>query len=619
MVRLSSAAPRRNESKSIGATLVRHWSAMLLGALLLVALAALSILHDDMHMSEAVLNAIGEVESGSKNMAVVEAASSVTGAGAAGAAASTNVGRAASEEGDGFGALPSSLRGSGTSINAVAENQPNDDPHKVAGLSCAKYGGPSDEIAAEMVYWKDIPKDSAYVSPFREYGPEKKYLTFEPDEGGFNNIRMSMETAVAMAHAMGRTLVMPPEQKMYLLWKKDKHSKNTLSFEDFYHFDSVAVEHAGVEVISTQEFFEREIMSGNIRHPQTGEIMHPPNNKTDWHGIGTYHSETFMELAGFLREAGISSTWDYSECVVAFPKRTGPGTSNELEGMLQDILNEGDGAARERSYDGNPTPVDASPRDRMREILAHRNQLCMYNDTLQQAPVFHFPGGGKYRLLVHFYAFMFFEDYRQDLWTKRFVRDHLRYVDEIQCAAARVVAAVREKAREHGNPEGLFDSFHIRRGDLQYKDCFIEANEILDNVRHLLVEKSTIFIATDERNMTYFDPLREHYHLYFLHDFMDEVGSMNKNFYGMLDQRIASRGRTFFGTYYSTFTGFITRMRGYHDQLDSEEYVRTGDSPSYYFVPKRFLNSVHHYKGLHGPFWAREFPVSWRDIDRPMR
>lgn len=35
--------------------------------------------------------------------------------------------------------------------------------------------------------------------------------------------------------------------------------------------------------------------------------------------------------------------------------------------------------------------------------------------------------------------FLFFADWRHDLWTKRFVRDHLRYVDEIQCAAARVV------------------------------------------------------------------------------------------------------------------------------------------------------------------------------------
>jgi hypothetical protein len=56
--------------------------------------------------------------------------------------------------------------------------------HEVAGLSCEKYGGPSDEIAAEMVYWRDIPSDAALQSPFAKSGPEPKYLTFEPDEGG---------------------------------------------------------------------------------------------------------------------------------------------------------------------------------------------------------------------------------------------------------------------------------------------------------------------------------------------------------------------------------------------------------------------------------------------------
>ena len=35
-----------------------------------------------------------------------------------------------------------------------------------------------------------------------------------------------------------------------------------------------------------------------------------------------------------------------------------------------------------------------------------------------------------------------------DLWMKRFMRDHVRYVDEIQCAAARVVQAMRQKAKE---------------------------------------------------------------------------------------------------------------------------------------------------------------------------
>lgn len=55
--------------------------------------------------------------------------------------------------------------------------------HRVAGLNCDKYGGPSEEIASEMVYWRDIPSDAEFVSPFASYGESPKYLTFEPDEG----------------------------------------------------------------------------------------------------------------------------------------------------------------------------------------------------------------------------------------------------------------------------------------------------------------------------------------------------------------------------------------------------------------------------------------------------
>jgi hypothetical protein len=50
--------------------------------------------------------------------------------------------------------------------------------HKVSGLSCKAYGGPNDEDAAEMVYWRDIPVDASFVSPFKR--KEEQYLTFEP-------------------------------------------------------------------------------------------------------------------------------------------------------------------------------------------------------------------------------------------------------------------------------------------------------------------------------------------------------------------------------------------------------------------------------------------------------
>ena len=47
-------------------------------------------------------------------------------------------------------------------------------------LSCEAYGGPPDEFAQEMVYWKDIPSDEHYVSPFHvKKGQHKRYMTFE--------------------------------------------------------------------------------------------------------------------------------------------------------------------------------------------------------------------------------------------------------------------------------------------------------------------------------------------------------------------------------------------------------------------------------------------------------
>jgi hypothetical protein len=53
---------------------------------------------------------------------------------------------------------------------------------KLAGLNCDAYGGPEPEVAAEMVYWSDIPSDSEFVSPFHaKHGQHKRYLTFEPD------------------------------------------------------------------------------------------------------------------------------------------------------------------------------------------------------------------------------------------------------------------------------------------------------------------------------------------------------------------------------------------------------------------------------------------------------
>ena len=109
------------------------------------------------------------------------------------------------------------------------------------------------------------------------------------------------------------------------------------------------------------------------------------------------------------------------------------------------------------------------------------------------------------------------------------------YVDEIQCAAARLVGAIREYARKRdpNNTNGDFDAFHIRRGDFQFKATRIGADEIYENSKQELQPNSTIFIATDERDKKFFDPLRAHYDLLFLDDFKDELKDVNTNYYGV--------------------------------------------------------------------------------------
>ena len=76
-----------------------------------------------------------------------------------------------------------------------------------------------------VVYWKDWNKETPiWVSPFKAFNtPDApKYVSFEPDEGGFNNVRMSLEIIIVFALVTGRTLILPDEYPMYLLGKKGK-------------------------------------------------------------------------------------------------------------------------------------------------------------------------------------------------------------------------------------------------------------------------------------------------------------------------------------------------------------------------------------------------------------
>ena len=108
------------------------------------------------------------------------------------------------------------------------------------------------------------------------------------------------------------------------------------------------------------------------------------------------------------------------------------------------------------------------------------------------------------------------------------------------------------------------------------------------------------------------------YDVMFLDDFMHLIEGVNPNYYGMLDQLVAYKGRVFFGTWFSTLSGYINRMRGYYSVKAQLEGYELGTLPSYYFVPKDKKFQMTKYMPVKLPIYMREFPTSWRDIDNSL-
>lgn len=83
----------------------------------------------------------------------------------------------------------------------------------------------------------------------------------------------------------------------------------------------------------------------------------------------------------------------------------------------------------------------------------------------------------------------------------------------------------------------------------------------------------------------------------------------------MIDQLVASRGRTFVGCWFSTFTGYINRLRGYHSDLNQMDGYEMGIIDSYYYATPAHKTKMRDYWPIKKAFYAREFPASWRNID----
>jgi len=499
-------------------------------------------------------------------------------------------------------------------------------------LSCEAFGGPTPREAAEMVYWRnDIPKEKRFQSAYFHNNDKAdndsssephRYLVFMPDEAGFSNVRLSFETVVALAKATGRTLVLPPKQRFSQLLD------GSPAVRSYWYADFLDI--SEIPTISFQAYLEREAMTGHLRdNGGTGSsVTFPPDNRTDWNGrIGNSNNAgagDAVKLWKWVSSAMMNIDWKRDQCVVGFTGNANlshAAIQNDFVAIINEELAQKLGpATRTEKYTGRPIPVDSSPRERLREMMAERRKLCIYNETMQSQTSIFMTGleATGSRPLVPFYAYFYFDQWEQDLQMKRFIRDHLRFADHVQCAAARVVAAIRAKSRENGDPSGAFDSMHVRRTDFAtlpvYNNGVVGAEKLVaDNYFN---DGRTVYISTDEKNKTFFQPMFNHYKILFLDDFKHLLQGTDPNFFGMIEQLIAARGDKFVGTYYSTFTAYINRIRGYHAQKNKlPSYLQGAINSEYTGHNGAYREVLHKFVAVHKDAWTREWPTAWRDID----
>jgi hypothetical protein len=438
----------------------------------------------------------------------------------------------------------------------------------------------SDTDVSSLAYWNDPQgsRDEEFVSPFRvsSSSGKTKYLTFEADTGGFNNIRMSFENIIVMAAATGRVLVLPPSQYMYLL-----HNRN--NFDHFFPLFSEGMQKR-LRVVTMKQFLEAQFAKG-----------------------GYFESEDNKKKEDLLSIVNSCETMKCDEEKV-FEYIRNKSYVSELKDMKHCLVFDKNAFAS-----GSSAITSPKTQANIKKFCGPEREPLYYDSKMAAPDIFHFQTSSlELRILNHFYTVMYFTNPAENNYYKRFIRDFIHYKDDLFCAAGKIINLIQEEGKQLGfkvdnEGAGGFSALHIRRGDLQYKEVIISAEEWYENTAKLWEPNEILYIATDEKNRTFFEPLAKHHQLRFLDDYLEKAGlaDIEKQYLGMMESIIASRGRIFVGTWHSTFSAYIMRLRGYYGVSKMDNY--------YAFRPRRF--EMNRFLYPFGNYAAREWPTAWLGID----
>lgn len=208
------------------------------------------------------------------------------------------------------------------------------------------------------------------------------------------------------------------------------------------------------------------------------------------------------------------------------------------------------------------------------------NELSDTNDE-----IIHFPEN----LLGSFYL---------NIYSKR-MKEAAKYVAKSIHYKKNIFAEAYSIIDELGDQE--YYAIHIRRNDFQYKDLFITAEQIYNNIKHIVPNKSILYIATDCHDKEFFKILDTKYQTKYYQDYKYVSNKyLDYNLIGMVEQIVCTRAKIFIGNKLSTFSSYIYRLRGYmRDTINTNYYVNTE-----LCVPNKQLS-------LTKPTWIKTWLSTW--------
>eukprot|EP00937_MAST-01D_sp_MAST-1D-sp2_P005220 g5220.t1 len=456
-----------------------------------------------------------------------------------------------------------------------------------------------------MHYWHDVGRGAEPAAP----SSSARYLSFEPDFGGFNNVRLEVEIVVLLAALMGRTLVLPPDQHIYLL--DGMHS--LLGFFDEASLRAALAPSGGI--VTREEFVARE--AKRLALDAATLLLFKQECPR--------YSPVCRSAA--MRKVALCPQWNALERVLGWPDKAR---------AWAELRRTQDAGVLEHQYGG-----------------AGGAKLFELDAATARAPVIHLKmENPKYRMFGHFLQFVALGSATAAARANALVRSALHFRPDMLEIAARLAAEVVIAAPGSGGGGGgaPYYALHVRRNDFQYHDMFVDAATIERNVRQLIPAGATVYIATDERRKSFFTgragegPLARRYTLVFLDDVLRRAAlpaalTPPKHWLGAVEQLICTQAALFAGTRLSTFTAYIQRMRGYMARGD---YTEPGGSKrlaavntGLYYVqgtqrqrPYERLVADGDPKGetaqrlqeaiaRGAPVWGRAFSQAWRDLPRP--